>query len=60
MHNLYDTILDPLLTVAFLLAGSAGVQAAKISMLLGGFVLICQTTERLLVGIAGTLLHVAM
>lgn len=60
MHNIYDAILDPILTLAYLAAGTAGVQITKLSVLLGAFSFACNTAEHLVVGIASTLLRAAM
>lgn len=49
MNYIYDTILDPILALAYLAAGAAGVQAAKFSMILSGFVLSCNVAESLFV-----------
>lgn len=50
MTTLYNTAIDPLLSIAYALAGTAGEQAAKAGLVLGAFVGACEAAEALFMG----------
>lgn len=45
MNTLYNTLLDPLLSIAYALAGTAGEQATKAGLVIGAFVGACEAAE---------------
>lgn len=48
MNTLYQTAIDPLLSLAYACAGTAGEQATKAGLVLGAFIGACEAAEVLL------------